>query len=1587
MSKTIEKVNSNIKPSEFFKKLDLSKLDANTAQYIREEILSFGNTDLLDGTPEFEEVRKMIEDNYPQALGIIPVPEKDIEEHISKKTEPKIITGKVNKKEQKELEKKEKEAAKQEHKQKVSEISDMIELMQDTVKGNPNDADSKDYLDLLQDTLADLRKKKFETGGEINNDNDDIKLKYIGELIKQGNTSGYNPNWTLRIDFDGEIDDSDRQHIAKLVSESYTSGEIVSGEESERGWWSIEFGDDKEMKDGGEIPDNDPELKKLLQKIEDNQMVSSDGKKIRWYIRSTESPKYNSLKDSFQTFDFEIKPSGAFSKKWKAILYVDHVPVFEQEEDSKLGSEVLIIKIKKEVAKKILSGVRYDFIKFENGGGIGKWNNYDENHLINTETGMIVVKTADLTNIKTSDIKGFDILDPKGYSKGGGVGEPKISYNKYWSKHDGTVYDQKVKIDRATFEKLKDNVQSEIALKYPRKSEYVSTSGYEFYLKPLVIESNGVVELNHTQARFINLFLKLDLKDRNTRLYVVNKYENGGEVSDDIKERLEYLRGELQAERISQGELIELQSLAKHIDPSDVELLEAAGVPEHNNTELEGKYVYKFHEERGEISAYVENMATGEEVWSFKYPNYSLPEEDREFASSPVQDGFMRHFEDISGLENYLKDLSAIPNDAQLLSESEANKLGYYKNGGGIKSWYKTGGEIIKTKFNSHENHNPEYDILEGHLDNDSYITYAIKVKGNNIGKESMEYYVGENYKVGSKKKSFSRHYESNQIPEKYKALWLKLKELYETKKYDTGGGIDDNYIQVNDLYIDKNTFAVTTREGVKVHQGTSLEDSIAWANKQYSKGINNPTIKTPKGRSFELSATEKMKSGMKIYHYKWIDAPESVIAYTKPITTFYGEVPSAKLLDVYADQMLSESSNPDFKKNGGSVDEPKVMYSDDWNAWFRIKNGKLQSLTNWGGEIKLSELERKIKKEKEKYGSVDKSADWENVTKENSALMSDDDIEKIKLNIKRLYKEGGFVTVKSSFNNDTDTWFDGLADLSKEMKGNEKLEKLLSITNKAATKNNLTEFKKILKKCECPSPELKKNILSHLDKVLGQKYKKEFRFSFGGNRGSGGRASAASEFFSMFNQAATYNYSKGGNVSSDIDRMKASLVAKAKKKGLYENFGQDEVRKLEDKYGRTAEVNDFDNWAMNFDLSQLKKGGSVGITYEIIGYKTKEDFENRNGQILDEGITSRKEAMDTAKDLYNNEPHAIMKVQSSDREFIKILDEHKDYDEDDYAKGGGIKNKERVEVVLKHYLIAALWSSTDSDNEDTPFDTDYDVEDFDKKTVDKARQLIIKFMIDNEADLKASGLDDEQIGHDLWLTQVGHGAGFWDREGVSKEVGNRLSEESKKLGQSANLYAENGKVYIDGLSNPDEMAKGGGVWIKDALSGGKNKGALRRTAMRKGLLRNEKENLSKTDLHKLEKMGGTTAKRAHLAETLSKFDTGGDIKDGKNGYVAFYKGKQMDVWGDTSLQARDKAAKAFKAKKAWDVTVVLAEKDGEQVTHVADFKRGGKVGKKFGVYVFGSLYDSFSDELTADEYARLTKSIHPKWRIEVKPI
>jgi len=61
---------------------------------------------------------------------------------------------------------------------------------------------------------------------------------------------------------------------------------------------------------------------------------------------------------------------------------------------------------------------------------------------------------------------------------------------------------------------------------------------------------------------------------------------------------------------------------------------------------------------------------------------------------------------------------------------------------------------------------------------------------------------------------------------------------------------------------------------------------------------------------------------------------------------------------------------------------------------------------------------------------------------------------------------------------------------------------------------------------------------------------------------------------------------------------------------------------------------------------------------------------------------------------------------------------------------------------------------------------------------------------------------------------------------------------------------------------------------------------------------------------------------------------------NGKNGYVCFYKGKRFEVHADTSYEAQKKCAAENKIpdKKQYLITVVLAEKDGEEVVHLPLF-------------------------------------------------
>lgn len=114
-----------------------------------------------------------------------------------------------------------------------------------------------------------------------------------------------------------------------------------------------------------------------------------------------------------------------------------------------------------------------------------------------------------------------------------------------------------------------------------------------------------------------------------------------------------------------------------------------------------------------------------------------------------------------------------------------------------------------------------------------------------------------------------------------------------------------------------------------------------------------------------------------------------------------------------------------------------------------------------------------------------------------------------------------------------------------------------------------------------------------------------------------------------------------------------------------------------------------------------------------------------------------------------------------------------------------------KLHPMTEHYLIAALWSS--ADNNDEPFDANYSIDDFTKRALKKADADCMTFL-DKAASL-LDNVDFEQAGHDFWLTRNEHGTGFWDRGlGIT---GDKLTDLAHSFGQASVFTAGKGKVAI----------------------------------------------------------------------------------------------------------------------------------------------------------------------------------------------
>jgi hypothetical protein len=147
------------------------------------------------------------------------------------------------------------------------------------------------------------------------------------------------------------------------------------------------------------------------------------------------------------------------------------------------------------------------------------------------------------------------------------------------------------------------------------------------------------------------------------------------------------------------------------------------------------------------------------------------------------------------------------------------------------------------------------------------------------------------------------------------------------------------------------------------------------------------------------------------------------------------------------------------------------------------------------------------------------------------------------------------------------------------------------------------------------------------------------------------------------------------------------------------------------------------------------------------------------------------------------------------------------------YAKEEGTEKTAGVDIsaldsFTQAYIEAALWSSTDDSDEDTggePLDKNYGISDFAPQTLAAMKDNCEKFQAEYGTFLQDDNLvyqsrysADQIGGHDFWLTQNGHGAGFWDGN-WKDEADEALTAGSKKFREMELYVGDDGLIYASG--------------------------------------------------------------------------------------------------------------------------------------------------------------------------------------------
>lgn len=115
------------------------------------------------------------------------------------------------------------------------------------------------------------------------------------------------------------------------------------------------------------------------------------------------------------------------------------------------------------------------------------------------------------------------------------------------------------------------------------------------------------------------------------------------------------------------------------------------------------------------------------------------------------------------------------------------------------------------------------------------------------------------------------------------------------------------------------------------------------------------------------------------------------------------------------------------------------------------------------------------------------------------------------------------------------------------------------------------------------------------------------------------------------------------------------------------------------------------------------------------------------------------------------------------------------------------------LDRVLSGYLICALWSSMDHQSSE-PFDS-HSPFDIHPTSLEKARAICTSFLKTISEIYPNISQEDSKLGHDLWLTQNRHGAGFWD--GDYSDHGDALTKAAHDLGEVDCYEGDDGLIHF----------------------------------------------------------------------------------------------------------------------------------------------------------------------------------------------